>query len=258
VPTLAGAVVAAVLVAVAIGLRPAGTAIPAPPATGGSATPSVTPDPTPSDAAPPPSQSAAEARMWDIYPEVAALSLAERTTRAKGDPEPVVTAEGVWQLAHPDISAILSEDDGCAPRYGRPRYRLCSSGYSEIQLLAPDRSRLLRVYAFPEIPVQWFQVTRDAVYCGRTGDGAVPESMLCRIERGGPLTMKGRFYGCDGPDCGPLDSSEVSTWPGTWTQGTEPIDGGFDGVELRGHDLAVVDATGRVTVKLDPRTLRER
>jgi hypothetical protein len=218
----------------------------------------VTPSPTSSEAAPP-SQSVAEARAWAVNPEVAALPLAERTARTDDDPEPVRTAEGIWQLVHPDLTALQSTADGCVSRYGgTAAYRLCGSSYSEIQLLSADRSRLLRTYVFPQVAVQWIKVTRDAVYCGRTGDGGLPQSMLCRISRDGDLRMKGRFYACDGPDCTPLDADELATWPSAWTQGTEPIDGGFDGVELRGKDLVVTDTTGHVTVKLNPETLRER
>ena len=256
VTALAAVAVAAVLVAAALALRPTPTAAPVTPATHGSATPTVTPSATlPPDR----SQTAADARLWGIYPQLATMPLADRTARAEGDPAPVRTPEGIWQLGHPDVTPFESLDDGCVARVsGAPAYAVCGGSYSEIQLLSPDRSRLLRAYAFPQITVQWFTVTPDAVYCGRTGDGGIPQSMVCRSERGGDLTMKGRFYACDGPDCAPWSTRELATWPGIWSQGTEPIDGEFDGVRLAGGDLVVTGAAGHVTVRLDPRSLRER
>jgi len=255
VPVLAAAAVAAVLVGVALGFRPATTGPPAPPATQGTVTPTAAPSESVTAA---PSQSAADARRDGVYPQVAALDLSGRTARGEDDPEPVATPEGVWQLAHPDVAQFQSTEDGCAARLpGAPEYRLCGTSYTEVQLLSPDRSRILRAYPLPQLAAQWIEVTPQAVYCGRTGDGGVPESMLCRIDRGsGELT--GRLYACDGPDCAPWDSRELAGWPGTWSQGTEPVPGGFDGVEVAGDDLVVTDAAGEVTVRLNPTTLRER
>jgi hypothetical protein len=252
-PTLAAAAVAAVLVGVALGFRPAATGTSVPPATQAPATPSFTPS-----APATPGQSAADARRDGVYPQVAALSLADRTARAEDAPEPVTTPEGVWQLARPDVAPFLDTDDGCAERRaGAPAYVLCSTSYTEVQLLSPDRSRILRAYPLPELAAQWIEITPAAVYCGRTGDGAVPESMLCRIDRGSG-ELSGRLYACDVADCAPWDPDRLATWPGTWSQGTQPLSGGFDGVELAGPDLVVTDADGRVTVKLNPETLRER
>jgi hypothetical protein len=256
-PALAAAAVAAVLVGVALGFRPAATGTPVPPATQGPATPSATPSVTPSAPATP-SQSAAAARRDGVYPQVAALSLGDRTARDEDAPEPVTTPEGVWQLAQPDVAPFLDTDDGCAERRaGAPAYALCSNSYTEVQLLSPDRSRLLRAYPLPELAARWIEITPAAVYCGRTGDGAVPESMLCRIDReSGELS--GRLYACDVADCAPWDPDRLATWPGTWSQGTQPVSGGFDGVEPAGRDLVVTDLDGRVTVTLNPETLRER
>jgi hypothetical protein len=255
VPALAAVAVAVVLVGIALALRPAGTGTPEPPATRGTATPTPAPSPT---VAPPPAQSAADARRDGVYPQVAALPLADRTARPEGSRAPVSTPEGRWQLAHPRVEPLQSDQDGCVkPVPGAPAYRLCGGGYAEIQLLSADGARLLRAYPFPELSVDWIEVTPDAVYCGRAGDGGLPESMLCRIDRGtGALT--GRVYACDGPDCGPLDDATLASWPGTWSQGTRPVPDGFDGVRFTGENLLVTGPDGDVTIEVDPRTLRER
>jgi len=62
--------------------------------------------------------------------------------------------------------------------------------YGELLLVTPDRSRILRAYPFRDVPPQWLLVTPRAVYCGRQGDGGVPNSMVCRVDRPtGALTV---------------------------------------------------------------------
>lgn len=62
--------------------------------------------------------------------------------------------------------------------------------YGELLLMTPDRSRILRAYPFRDVPPQWLLVTPRAVYCGRQGDGGVPNSMVCRVDRStGALTV---------------------------------------------------------------------
>ena len=55
--------------------------------------------------------------------------------------------------------------------------------YAEILLLDPQNGEILRAYPFPGVPPQSLQVTDDAIYCIRQGDGALGDSMLCRIDR---------------------------------------------------------------------------
>lgn len=43
--------------------------------------------------------------------------------------------------------------------------------------------QILRAYPLPALPPNSLVVTDDAVYCGRYGDGALPDSMICRIDR---------------------------------------------------------------------------
>jgi hypothetical protein len=55
--------------------------------------------------------------------------------------------------------------------------------YGELLLLTSDRSRILRAYPFRGLLPQWLMVTPKAVYCGRQGDGGLPNSMVCRVDR---------------------------------------------------------------------------
>lgn len=62
--------------------------------------------------------------------------------------------------------------------------------YGELLLMTPDRRRILRAYPFKGVPPQWLLVTPQAVYCGRQGDGGLPNSMVCRVDRStGALTV---------------------------------------------------------------------
>jgi len=51
----------------------------------------------------------------------------------------------------------------------------------------------------PGYPPSEMVVTEDAVYCGRQGDGGLPTSMLCRVDRRAPM-LQGRLFPIDGPD----------------------------------------------------------
>jgi hypothetical protein len=60
--------------------------------------------------------------------------------------------------------------------------RICSVEYGEV-VLVDEAGRLLRAYPMPgEVPT-WIYPTKDAVYAGRVGDGALPESTIVRIDR---------------------------------------------------------------------------
>jgi hypothetical protein len=55
--------------------------------------------------------------------------------------------------------------------------------YGEVVLLEGQTKSILRAFPLPLVPPQYIEVTDDAVYCGRQGDGALGHSMLCRIDR---------------------------------------------------------------------------
>jgi len=143
--------------------------------------PSATPTPTVSK---PPSQSAGDARAYGIDPAIAALPIGVRVWPPPPDIWPVATTksstpEGLWLVSHP--GAFEGADLAAHPQL---------TDYGELLLLTPDRGRILRAYPFLGVPPQWLLVTPQAVYCGRQGDGGLPNSMVCRVDRStGALTV---------------------------------------------------------------------
>ena len=173
-----GAVTAAVLVVGGVAVsRPEHQALPQPAGTGASnpatslATSSVaSPTASPTTSLPA-SQSAAEARKFGIEPGVAALPIEVRVQQLDVAFWPIATTqastrEGLWLVSQADLRANpqLAADNG------------------ELLLLTPDRTRILSAYPFRGVPPQWLLVTPQAVYCGRQGDGGLPDSMVCRVD----------------------------------------------------------------------------
>lgn len=126
-----------------------------------------------------PSQTPAEATRDSVVPAVAELPVATRV-------RPVVrisAPEGVWVISRlgPDAGTadcVLGDPAGV---YGRDR--VCDLEYGEVLLLDASETRVLRAFPLPGLPPQALLVTQDAVYCGRQGDGGLPDSMLCRVDR---------------------------------------------------------------------------
>lgn len=99
---------------------------------------------------------------------------------------PVVeSSEGTWIVSRPK----LGEDqvtNGCIVGDFSGQYGIdyvCVSDYVEVLLLEHGSNRILKAYPFPETGPQNLFVTEDAIYCMRQGDGASPDSMMCRIDR---------------------------------------------------------------------------
>jgi hypothetical protein len=150
-----------------------------------SATPTPTASPTSSPTVTqPPSQSAGDARVYGIDPAIAALPIGVRVLQLDPAIWPVATTqastpEGLWLVSYPYASAGV--DLAAHPQL---------TVYGELLLMTPDRSRILSAYPFRDVPPQWLLVTPHAVYCGRQGDGGVPNSMACRVDRStGALTV---------------------------------------------------------------------
>lgn len=128
-----------------------------------------------------PSQSPADAERDRVVPALAALP-----TSLRVDPELTVpTEEGLWVLSRPKPETMdlapgcgLGGPDGV---YGRDI--ICVAEYGEVLLMDPTGERILRAYPLPGLPPYHLVVTDAAVFCGRWGDGALPDSMLCRIDR---------------------------------------------------------------------------
>ena len=191
-----GAVTAAVLVVGGVAVtRPTQQALPQPAGTGASApvtspatSPATSPPTSPATSpAPslPASQSAAKARIFGIEPVVAALPIGVRVQPLDTASWPVATTqastpEGLWLVSLPYDS----------PDYDDAAHPGLLTEYGELLLLSPDRGRILRAYPFRGVPPQWLLVTPKAVYCGRQGDGGLPNSMVCRVDRStGALTV---------------------------------------------------------------------
>ncbi len=145
-----------------------------------SASPSPTPAPVTATAAPGrvPSQTPAQARRDGVVPAVARLSVADRVDVVAS----VRTRAGVWVASRlPEPSA---RPQVLGPRRGREgRDRVSRFDYGEVLLLDSTKRRILRAFPLPGLPPAHVLVTADAVFCERQGDGALPDSMLCRIDR---------------------------------------------------------------------------
>jgi hypothetical protein len=140
----------------------------------------ASPSPSPTQTAPaprqPPSQSASDARRDGVLPVVAALPLAKRVHVIQRAP----TKQGVWVVSRMPASnqQALGNTHGV---YGRDF--IAADEYGEILLMDAAQRHILRAYPFPSVPPQSLLVRSDAIYCARQGDGGLPTSMLCRIDR---------------------------------------------------------------------------
>ena len=174
-------------------LRPAGKG-----ATGTAASPTASPTSSPT-ASQPPSQSAGDARAHGIEAAIAALPIGVRVVQLNPAQWPVGTTqastpEGLWLVSFPYASAGVD-------LIAHPQL----TEYGELLLMTPDRSRILSAYPFRDVPPQWLLVTPQSVYCGRQGDGGVPNSMVCRVDRStGALTVV-VFPSLDDPSTDELD-----------------------------------------------------
>lgn len=188
-----GAVTAAVMVVGGVAsTRPTDQALPQPagqgasspatsPATIPTASPATSPVPSPMitpTASLSVSQFTADARAYGIDAAVAALPIGVRVFQPDPADWPAATSqastpEGLWLVSRAEHS----------PNYDYGAHSGLLAEYGELLLLTPDRSRILRAYPFRGVPPQWLLVTPKAVYCGRQGDGGLPNSMVCRVDR---------------------------------------------------------------------------
>lgn len=160
---------------------------------------------TPSTSAPSTSAQATEPVRTELAeyaarltnPVIRELPLRQRvrpaTTVTSAARTEAITAEGIWMITRPEVP---SED---------PRWPVVHSS-AELMLLSADRGHILASYPFEGVPPQWLLVTVDAVYCGRSGDGALPDSMVARLGRGhDQLTVV--YSAPAGPD------GDTAIWP---------------------------------------------
>ena len=153
------------------------------------------------------SQTPTDAARDGIVLAVAALSYKERVSVLHS----VSTAEGRWILSRlagaQAPNCVLGDVTGT---YGRDY--VCTVEYGEVLLVDSDDDVIVRAFPMPGYPPREMAVTEDAVYCGRQGDGGLPTSMLCRIDRR-TLTFEGRLFPMDGPDAtGEVDPPPTGQW----------------------------------------------
>ena len=127
-----------------------------------------------------PSQSPADAKRDGVPPAVAQLSFDERTRVLPPEPTPIPAEEGVWTLTRTSAEGVHD--------------------YGEVLLLDQTRKKIVRAFPLPGYPPYHLVLTENAVYCARAGDGGLPNSHVCRIDR---RTMELRvrvFWSDEGPD----------------------------------------------------------
>lgn len=207
----------------------------------------------------PPSQSAEDAERDGVHPEIAARSFAERVDvdrawTGSGTPR-VVTDEGIWVASSIPMEAI-SFDDG-QPLAGEPdglygRDLIDLIGYGEVLLLDHDEREILRAFPFPDFGPQSLVATDDAVYCSRQGDGGLPDSILCRIDRS-TFEWKARIFPSSLDGWFPLSDPDTLHLPETWTVDDPPDVAIFQELRVVEGTLVTVGHDGQRHV--DPETL---
>jgi hypothetical protein len=132
-----------------------------------------------------PSQSPQEALRDAVVPAVAALSFEARV----GIVEREVTPEGTWALSRMPTGVGDSSSGSIGSGTAYARTIVSAYEYGEVLLLDRTSSRILRAFPLPGLPPQRLLVTPSAIFCERQGDGGLPDSMLCRIDR---TTLRGK------------------------------------------------------------------
>ncbi len=128
------------------------------------------------------SQSAADAARDFVVPAVAALTLDERLREQTR----ITTDEGSWIISR--LSREIeqaSNDTGCGLGDPNGVYLvdiICTYEYAEV-LLLNGQDQITRAFPMPGAPPSWIEITDEAIYSGRFGDGGLPYSTLARIDR---------------------------------------------------------------------------
>lgn len=204
-------------------------------------------DPVPAE----PSQSAAEARRDGVLPEVAALPFELRVNVELAALHPdaqvrIEADEGVWVVSRPDRSQLDLGDPtvgDVSGLYGRDFVDL--SSYGEVLLLDAQEQRILRAYPFPGLAPQALAMDDGAVFCTRQGDGGVPDSMLCRVDRGS-LDPTVRVF--PWTDSSPyLDPSQIHL-PDRWSVADPIQEVLFGELRILDGDLVSIGQAGQVRV----------
>lgn len=146
------------------------------------------------------------------------------------------TSEGLWLVSEP---GGFGADDAEHPELAE---------YGELLLLTPDRGRILRAYPFRGVPPQWLLVTPKAVSCGRSGDGGLPDSMVCRVDRCTGALSVAVFSS-------PTDSGFGKPQPLAGRPGSWRLDGSHPAADLQHVPKLTVDG---LLFARDPNQIRPR
>lgn len=180
-------------------------------------------------------------------PLIKALPLAARvqpaTTVTDAARTEVVAPEGIWMITRPQAAT----DD--------PNWAVIHE-YGELMLLAADRSRILASYPFEGVPPEWILLTGAAVYCGRGGDGGLPDSMVARLSRSqDDLQVRFSAPTTDGGTA--VRPESLDARPGNWL--VEPgLTSHADPPTIRNGELVFKAAQGAPRLVLDAATLAVR
>jgi len=201
-----------------------------------------------------PSQSRADAERDGVVSALAELPVSLRV-----DPVTTMQADGgLWVLSRPQGETAelapgcgLGDPDGL---YGRDI--ICVSEYGEVLLMDPSGERILRAYPLPGLPPSLLLVTEDAVFCGRWGDGALPDSMLCRVDRN---TLEWSVRVFPGHQDSAFSDVTDRHIPANWTIDDPIEDSYIEEMELTDAGLTVNGSGGSrlvdpITLELQPPT----
>lgn len=196
------------------------------------------------------SQSSQDAARDGVVPALAALPLRERVDAAAA----VDTAEGRWVFSTPDhIPAGAAPDCALGDPLGR-RWRdfLCIDEYGEILLMNADDTRIIRAFPLPySHTTTQLAVTDKAVYCSSQGDGGLPDSLLCRIDRT-TFKMLVRVFPWQTDSVFASQGPELYD-PATWIL-DQPRGAMFDTLAVSGGHIQISEGGDRADV--DPQTLQ--
>jgi hypothetical protein len=217
-----------------------------PPTHQGSSVPTQAP-PTqapPTQTPPARSQSPSDAARDGVDEKIARLGFAQRVTVVNPLRDGTLTRqtsrEGVWVVSQ---LKEYSTADGFTP-------------YGELLLLNPAGDRILRTFPLLDLPPEWVLVTPDAVYCGRQGDGALPDSMVCRVDRK-TLTYTARVFPLKDSVYHDWTAADVAHRPGDWSLAPPTTHAAYCRPALTEAALHLSCPLGSSTV-LDPVTLITR
>ena len=108
------------------------------------------------------SQTKADAKRDGVPAPIAALPYRARVNAIST----VTVDDDTWVISRPDREAPITPE--LAIEYG--------------EVLHLDGRNIEQAFPLPGLPPTHIAVSEDVTYCGREGDGGLPDSMVCRIE----------------------------------------------------------------------------